>query len=72
VLREKDRLRGAFEKSCFYLLDNPRRKNLVDHPRNWPYLGSIVPRYPFLHPLDQDFWEQFWRLYQQQREQMPS
>ena len=27
VLREKDRLRGAFEKSCFYILDNPCRKN---------------------------------------------
>jgi hypothetical protein len=34
VLREKDRLRGAFEKSCFYVLDNPRRKNLVEHPRD--------------------------------------
>ncbi len=29
VLREKDRMRGAFEKSCFYLLDNPCRKKLV-------------------------------------------
>lgn len=34
VLREKDRLRGAFEKSCFYQPDNPCRKKLVNHPRD--------------------------------------
>jgi hypothetical protein len=34
VLREKDRLRGAFEKSCFYILDNPCRKKLVSHRRH--------------------------------------
>jgi len=68
VLREKDRLRGAFEKSCFYVLDNPCRKKLANHPRDWPYLGAVVPGFPFLHPLDEDFWEQFWKLYQKQRE----
>lgn len=72
VLREKDRLRGAFEKTCFYLLDNPCRKKLVSHPREWPYLGSVVPAYPFLHPLGEDFWEQFWKIYQEQREAMPA
>ena len=71
VLREKDRRRGAFEKSCFYLLDNPRRKELVKHPRDWPHLGAVVPGYPFLHPLSEDFWEQFWKIYQQQREPDP-
>ena len=72
VLREKDRLRGAFEKICFYVLDNPRRKELVSHPREWPHLGAVVPCYPFLHPLAEDFWEQFWKLYQQHREPTPS
>jgi putative transposase len=71
VLREKDRLRGAFEKSCFYLLDNPRRKSLVEHPRNWPHLGSVVPGYPFLHPLGEDFWELFWKIYLELREETP-
>ena len=72
VLREKDRLRGAFEKACFYVLDNPRRKQLVKHTRDWPYLGAVVPGYPFLHPLADDFWEQFWKLYHQHRELAPS
>jgi len=72
VLREKDRLRGAFEKSCFYVLNNPCRKKLVNHPREWPYLGALVPGYPFLHPLESDFWEQFWKIYQEKREAMPA
>lgn len=71
VLREQDRRRGAFEKSCFYVLDNPRRKGLVTHPRDWPCLGAIVPGYPFLHPLEADFWEPFWKLYGEQREPSP-
>jgi putative transposase len=72
VLREKDRVRGAFEKSCFYLLDNPCRKKLVNHPREWPHLGTVVPGYPFLHPLAEDFWEQFWKLYVSHREPTPA
>jgi len=72
VLREKNRLRGAFEKSCFYILGNPCRKKLASHPRDWPHLGAVVPGYPFLHPLGDDFWEQFWKLYQQEREPTPS
>jgi len=47
VLREKDRMRGAFEKTCFYVLNNPRRKELVSHPREWPHLGAVVPGYLF-------------------------
>lgn len=72
VLREKDRLRGAFEKSCFYILDNPCRKGLANHPSEWPYLAAMVPGYPFLHPLHEDFWEQFWKLYMQKREPTPA
>jgi hypothetical protein len=34
-------------------------------------LGAVVPGHPFLHPLGEDFWEQFWKLYQQEREEMP-
>ncbi len=71
VLREEDRRRGAFEKSCFYVLDNPRRKNLVEHPRDWPHLGAVVPGYPFLHPLSDDFWELFWKIYLKLREPAP-
>jgi hypothetical protein len=71
VLREKDRTRGALASACFYVLDNPRRKGLVAHPRDWPYLGAIVPGYPFLHPLAEDFWPLFWRFYYEQRDPVP-
>jgi putative transposase len=72
VLREKDRLRGAFQRTCFYVSDNPRRKELVKHPSQWPYLGAVVPGHPFLHPLAKEFWEQFWKLYEQRREPLPA
>ena len=68
VLREEDRRRGAFQRACFYVLDNPRRKGLVAHPRDWPYLGAMVPGCPWLHPLAEDFWEQFWKSYVAERE----
>jgi putative transposase len=68
VLREKDRTHGALSAACFYVLDNPRRKGLVSHPRDWSYLGAIVPGYPFMHPLAEDFWPLFWKLYQSQRD----
>jgi REP element-mobilizing transposase RayT len=71
VLREQDRRRGAFGKSSFYILDNPCRKKLANHPRDWPHLGAIIPGYPFLYPLAENFWEQFWKIYMQQREAMP-
>ncbi len=59
VLREKNRLRGAFERTCFYVLDNPRRAGLVNHPHEWPYLGAMVPGCPWMHPLIEDFWKEF-------------
>ena len=71
VLREKDRVRGAFAKACFYVLDNPRRAEFVKHPREWKYLGAVVPGYPFMSPFAEDFWELFWKLYAQHREAAP-
>jgi putative transposase len=72
VLREKDRTRGALSSACFYVLDNPRRKGLVAHPRDWPCLGALVPGYPFLHPLAEDFWPLFWKFYTAQRDSVPA
>ena len=71
VLREKDRTRGALGSACFYVLDNPRRKGLVTQPRDWPHLGAMVPGYPFLHPLEEEFWPMFWKFYTEQREPTP-
>ena len=72
VLRKEDRVHRAFQKTCFYVLDNPRRKALTAHPRDWPYLGAVVPCYPSLHPLAEDFWELFWKLYGENREPLPA
>jgi putative transposase len=72
VLRKDERRPSALSAACFYVLDNPRRRGLVAHPREWPHLGALVPGYPFLHPLMEDFWEQFWKLYWLERELLPS
>lgn len=68
VLREHERAQGAFAKACFYVLDNPRRAGLVEHPRDWPHLGVVLAGYPFLKPLEEDFWPDFWKLYWRLRE----
>jgi putative transposase len=71
VLKEKDRTRGSLARTCFYVLDNPHRKGFVAHPQEWPYLGAILPGYPFMHPLTDTFWPQFWELYHKHRESSP-
>ena len=63
VLREEERKRNAFAKICFYILANPVRAGLIKESEIWPFCGAIVPGYPDLHPLDEDFWPQFWKLY---------
>ena len=63
VLRETERKRQAFRKVCFYIADNARRAELVGAPQEWPYTGAIVPGYPTLHPLAEDFWPLFWKRY---------
>ena len=68
VLREEERTRGAFAKVCFYIIDNARVAKLVKHPKDWPYVGAVVPGYPSLCPLADDFWPLFWKLYLAARE----
>jgi putative transposase len=63
VLREEERKRNAFAKVCFYILDNPVRAGLVKEPLAWPFCGGIVPGYPKLNPLDEGYWQKFWKLY---------
>jgi REP element-mobilizing transposase RayT len=71
VLRDEQRKRGAFAKVCFYVLENPVRAHLVEKATGWPYLGAVVPGYPDLHPLEESFWETFWKIYVKIREQEP-
>jgi REP element-mobilizing transposase RayT len=71
VLREDERKRGAFARVCFYVLANPGRAKLVAEGESWPFSGVVVPGYPALHPMQEDCWERFWKLYVAERESEP-
>ena len=68
VLREEERKQGAFAAACWYILENPVRSGLVTHPREWNWSGAVIPGYPDVHPLTEDFWQLFWKLYLSHRE----
>jgi REP element-mobilizing transposase RayT len=55
VLREEERQRNAFAKICFYILANPVRAKLIKESERWSFCGAVIPGYPKLHPLDEDF-----------------
>jgi REP element-mobilizing transposase RayT len=63
VLSGEERKRGAFAKICFYILANPIRAGLIKEPERWPFCGAVIPGYPRLHPLEEDFWPKFWKFY---------
>lgn len=72
VLREEERKQGAFASVCFYILANPVRAKLVEEETEWKFSGAVVPGYPDLHPLQEDYWELFWKIYYKQRESIPT
>jgi len=63
VLRESERTHNAFAKVCFYIMENPARAKLLKAGECWPFTGCIVPGYPKLNPLEEGFWEKFWKIY---------
>jgi len=67
VLREEERKRNAFAKVCFYVANNPVRAQLAATPQSWPFIGCIVPGYPRLNPLEEDFWPTFWKVFAEMR-----
>jgi putative transposase len=68
VLGEAERKRNAFAKIRFYIQANPVRAQLIKESEIWPFSGAIVPGYPKLHPLDEDFWLKFWKLFEKTRQ----
>ncbi len=56
VLREADLDREALRSTIAYILANPQRKGLVEHANDWPYLGSVIPGYPMVDPLQDHLW----------------
>jgi REP element-mobilizing transposase RayT len=63
VLRADQRKRGAFQKVCFYIRANPVRAGLIDEKGSWPYTNCVVPGYPKLNPVTDDFWPKFWKIF---------
>jgi putative transposase len=63
VLRAEQRKRNAFAKVCFYIIDNARKEGVVEHPKEWKFCGAVIPGYPVMHPLEEDFWPKFWKIY---------
>lgn len=63
VLREHERKRNAFATVCHYILENPFKAELIPRGEQWPFCGAVVPGYPTLHPLREDFWPKFWKLF---------
>ena len=68
VLRAEQRKRNAFAKVCFYIAANPVRAKLIGEMEIWPFTGCIVPGYPKLNPLDEDYWSKFWRIFAKLRQ----
>ena len=62
VLRTKQREREAFRQTCYYIAENPVRAELVKRREEWIYTGCLVPVYPTLNPLADDYWTKFWRI----------
>ena len=67
VLKEKERLRNGFAHCCQYLLLNPVRAGLASTAGDWEFSGCVVPGYPRLHPCDDDYWQKFWKIFEQMR-----
>ncbi len=63
VLRAEQRKRNAFAKVCFYIIDNARKEGLVGHLKEWSFCGAVIPGYPAMHPMEEDFWPTFWKIY---------
>jgi putative transposase len=63
VLRETERVRGAFQRSVQYVLNNPQRKGFVTNFQDWPYSGCVVPGSPRLDPRRDVFWTKYWERY---------
>ncbi len=68
VLSQQERQRNAFTKVCFYNLNNPVRAELVAECGEWAFHGAVVPGYPALHPLQEDFWRIFWQRYEEMKQ----
>jgi len=66
VLRDEERVRGAFESTCFYIAGNPVREELVRTAEEWEFSGRMAAGYPRLELVTSESWELFWKIYARQ------
>ena len=72
VLREKDRERGAFLRTIYYVTENPVRANLCEVASDWLYSGSLAPGYPIFDWRDEKFEHVLWKVVEtEQRKDVP-
>lgn len=62
VLRQSEKGADAVREMAWYIQQNPVRADLVKEEADWPYLGCMIAGYPTLHPLDEGYWEKFWKI----------
>ena len=67
VLREHERAKAAFQKTAYYVLQNPVRAGIVGTASEYAYSGCMVPGYPDLDVHDAEFWRKFWTVYEKRR-----
>ncbi len=62
VLREEERKRDAFARTCHYILENPVRAGLCPSSAEYRFSGAMIAGYPDLRVHEENFWELFWRI----------
>jgi len=62
VLRQHEKGADAVREMAWYIQQNPVRAGLVREAAEWPYLGCMVAGYPTLHPVQEKYWERFWKV----------
>ena len=63
VLRERERERDTFTDTCHYIRMNPVRAGLVEHWKDYPYLGAQIAGFPDLKWRSEAFWPTFWKIH---------
>jgi len=61
VLLDDECEESAFEKVCFYILENPVRGGLCEKASEYRFSGCVVPGYPDLNIHSKDYWNFYWK-----------
>ena len=62
ILKESEREKNAFQSLVFYILENPVRQGLASRREQYAYSGTLIPGYPDLDVMTDEYWLRFWRI----------